>query len=220
MVGISAFHDLSHSVRRPSPRRSRPAIHPTPSSPTTTFHSDILHFDYTYDSSFAAMPDVASQSIQSEKDKATGAMKAAISCVTLPLVASDSSNGLRMIMILRMDGACLGTATSATDLGGITTSTLSHSLQRFGDPQMGTVADYQVAGHAASNLSGTVKSEKFGATFYGTASCLLQGADFVCWEFLASDCSKLPDLMANPIQFSGQPAEALIPKSFAQTCKQ
>lgn len=191
----------------------------TPSSPTTTFHSDTLHLDYTYGSSFAAMPAVADQALQSEKDKATGVTKAAMNCITLPLTATDSSNGFRMILIVRMDGVCLGSTTPSSGLGTVTTSALTQSLLRFGDPQVGTSADYQVAGHPASVISGSVKSEKFSATFYGTASCLLQGADVVCWEFLASDCSKLPELMANPIQFNGQPSEALIPEKFAQTCK-
>jgi hypothetical protein len=196
-----------------------PQSTPTPGSPTATFHSDILHLDYTYDSSFAAMPAVADQALQSEKDKATGATKAAISCVSLPLTATDSSNGFRMIMIMRMDGACLGHLTTTSELGAVATSALTESLKRFGDPLMGTSVDYQVAGHPAAVLSGSVKSEKYGATFYGSASCLIQGADTVCWELLASDCSKLPGLMANPIQFNGQPAQALIPERFAQSCK-
>ena len=196
-----------------------PQSTPTPSSPTTTFHNDILHFDYTYSSLLVAAPDVATQSIQSEKDKATGVTKAAISCISLPLTAIDSSNGFRMILIMRMDSACLGQPTSSSELGSLTTSSLTQSLKRFGDPQVGTSVDYQIAGHPAAVLSGSVKSEKYGATSYGTASCLLQGADSVCWEFLATDCSKLPELMANPIKFNGQPAEALIPEKFAQTCK-
>src|ERR1700679_4009170 len=149
----------------------------TPSSPTTTFHSDTLHLDYTYGSSFAAMPAVADQALQSEKDKATGVTKAAMHCITLPLTATDSSNGFRMILIVRMDGVCLGSTTPSSGLGTVTTSALTQSLLRFGDPQVGTSADYQVAGHPASVISGSVKSEKFSATFYGTASCLLQGAD-------------------------------------------
>jgi hypothetical protein len=163
---------------------------PTPSSPTTTFHSDILRLDYTYGSTFAAMP-----------------------------TATDSSNGFRMIIIMRMDGVCLGHLPSTSELGSLTTSALTQSLKRFGDPQMGTSADYQVTGHPASVISGSVKSEQYGQTFYGTSSCLIQGADAVCWEFMASDCSKLPALMANPVQFNGQLAAALIPERFAQTCK-
>ncbi len=124
-----------------------------------------------------------------------------------------------MIMIMRLDAACMGSTTSASDLSGLTSSTLSHSLQRFGDPVVGTAGDYQVAGHAASALSGSVKSEKFGATLYATATCLVQGKDTVCWEFLTQDCSKLPALMANPVKFEGQPAEVLIPEKFAPPCK-
>jgi hypothetical protein len=204
------------------PQSTPPATKPAPpatSTPTITFHSDVLHLDYTYSSSLTARPDVADQAIQAEKDKSTGATKVAMSCITLPLVTTDASNGLRMVLIMRMDGACLGHASSASELGTVATSALTQSLLRFGNPQVGSSTSYQVAGHPASVISGSVKSEKYGTTFYGMASCLIQGGDSVCWEILASDCSKLPELMANPVKFDGQPAEALIPEKFAQSCK-
>jgi hypothetical protein len=194
---------------------------PTPATPpaTTNYHSDILRFDYTYSSSFTTETNAADEALKAEKDKSTGVMKAAIDCITLPLTATDSSNGFRMILIMRMDGACLGSTTPPSRLGAVTNSALTQSLKRFGDPQMGAPADYQVIGHPASTLSGSVKSEKYGLIFYGTASCLLQGSDVVCWEFLASDCSQLPALMANPIQFEGQPKAALIPETFTPPCQ-
>jgi hypothetical protein len=192
----------------------------TPSSPTTIFHSDALHLDYTYSSLFKALPAVADQTLQSEKDKASGAVaKAEVSCISLPLTATDSSGGFRMISIMRLDGTCLGRPTSSAELAALATTSLTDSLKRFGDPQIGPAAYFHVADHAAAVLSGSVKSDKYGATFYGTASCLIQGNDAVCWEFMASKCSALPELMAYPIQFDGQPAEPLIPAKFAQDCK-
>ncbi len=192
----------------------------TPSSPTTTFHSDALHLDYAYATSFTTMPAVADQALQSEKDKASGAVaKAEVSCISLPLTATDSNSGFRMISIMRLDGTCLGRPTTSSELAALTTSSLTQSLKRFGDPQIGTAAYFHVADHSAAVLSGSVKSEKYGTTFYGTATCLLQGNDAVCWEFLASNCSALPELMAYPIQFDGQPAQPLIPAKFAQVCK-
>jgi hypothetical protein len=192
----------------------------TPSSPTTTFHSDALHLDYTYATSFTTMPAVADQALQSEKDKASGAVaKAEVSCISLPLTATDSNSGFRMISIMRLDGTCLGRPTPSAELAALAASSLTQSLKRFGDPQIGTAAYFHVADHSAAVLSGSVKSEKYGTTFYGTATCLLQGNDAVCWEFLASNCSALPELMAYPIQFDGQPAQPLIPAKFAQVCK-
>ena len=192
----------------------------TPSSPTTTFHSDALHLDYTYATSFTTMPAVADQALQSEKDKATGAVpKAAVSCISLPLTATDSSSGFRMISIMRLDGTCLGRPTTSAELAALATTSLTDSLKRFGDPQVGAATYFQVANHSAAVLSGSVISQKYGTTFYGTATCLLQGGDAVCWEFLASKCSALPELMAYPIQFDGQPAQPLIPAKFAQACK-
>jgi hypothetical protein len=192
----------------------------TPSSPTATFHSDALHLDYTYSSVFKPMPAVADQAIQSEKDKATGAVhKAEVSCISLPLTATDSSNGFRMISIMRLDGTCLGRPTTSAELAALATSTLTDSLKRFGDPQTGAAAYFQLADHSAAVLSGSVVSDKYAATFYATATCLLQGPDAVCWEFLASKCSALPELIAYPIAFDGQPAQPLIPAKFAQACK-
>ncbi|HSY37041.1 MAG TPA: hypothetical protein VK814_14895 [Acidobacteriaceae bacterium] len=191
-----------------------------PTSPTTTFHSDALHLDYTYAAAFTTLPTVADQALQSEKDKASGAVaKATVSCISLPLTATDSRSGFRMISIMRLDGTCLGRATTSAELAALATSSLTDSLKRFGDPQIGTAAYFHLADHPAAVLSGSVTSEKYGATFYGTATCLIQGNDAVCWEFLASKCSALPELLAYPIAFDGQPAQPLIPAKFAQACK-
>ena len=192
----------------------------TPGSPSATFHSAARHLDYTYSSAFKPLPAVADQALQSEKDKATGAVpKAAVSCISLPLTATDASSGFRMISIMRLDGTCLGRPTTSAELAALATTSLTDSLKRFGDPQTGTAAYFQLADHPAAVLSGSVVSGKYGTTFYGTATCLPQGADAVCWEFLASKCSALPELIAYPIQFDGQPAQPLIPAKFAQACK-
>ena len=191
----------------------------TPSSPTATFHSDALHLDYTYSSAFKTMPSISDEAIQSEKDKATGAVsKATVSCISLPLVATDSSSGFRMISIMRLDGTCLGRPTTSAELGALATSSLTDSLKRFGDPQTGSPTYFQVADHSAAVISGSVVSPKYGTTFYATASCLIQGSDAVCWEFMASKCSALPELIAYPIHFDNQPAQPLIPAKFAQAC--
>lgn len=188
-------------------------------APTTTFHSDALHLDYTYPSSIATIQGIAESAIKEEKDSATGVVKAAVGCVTLPLTAVESNNGLRMAMIMRMDETCLGTTTSANQLNFVTSSALGGSLKRFGEPVMGTPTSYQIAAHDAATVSGVVQSEKYGATFYAIASCIIQGNNVVCWELITSDCSKLPEMMAYPVKFEGAPAEALIPAKFAPTCK-
>ena len=191
----------------------------TPSSPTTTFRSDALNLTYTYPSTFKPLPAAADNALQSEKDKATGAVaKAAVSCISLPLTATDSTSGFRMISIMRLDGTCLGRPTTPAELSTLATTTLTDSLKRFGDPQLSTAASYQPADHPAAVLSGSVVSARYGTTFYGTATCLLQGQDAVCWEFLASKCSALPDLISYPIQFDGQSPQPLIPAKFAQAC--
>jgi hypothetical protein len=196
---------------------------PSPVPPPTTaassiFHSDILHFDYTYSSSLTAAPSAGDNAIKAEKDKAIGAEKSAINCITLPFTAIDTTVGLRMVLIMRMDGVCLGKVTAPSGLGAVTLSALTESLKRFGTPQLSMPTDYQIASHSASALFGSVKSEKYGVTFHSTAACLLQGSDVVCWELLSSDCAKVPELMSYPIKFEGHPAEALIPAKFAPPC--
>jgi hypothetical protein len=190
---------------------------PPPPPSNITFHSDVLHLDYTYPKSFQTMATAADAAVKEERDKATGATKAAMGCITLPLIAADSASGIRMVLIMRMDGDCLGATIS--DLGAVATSGLTESLKRFGDPQVGKPSDYKVAGRAASTIFGTVKSETYGATFYGATSCLTQGKDIVCWELLSSDCTQLPDLMNYPVRFDGETAEPVIPTSFAPACK-
>jgi|HubBroStandDraft_1064217.scaffolds.fasta_scaffold424437_1 hypothetical protein len=219
MTDLVSFLALLLAAALPQQTATSTTSPPPSSSSTTTYHSDVLHFDYAYNSSLVAAPSAGDDAIKAEKDKATGTQKTAIGCITLPLTAIDSSTGLRMVLIMRMDGVCLGATTPASGLGAVTSSALTESLARFGAPQMGTTVDYQVAGHSASNLSGSVKSEKYGVTFYASASCLLLGSDVVCWELLASDCAQLPEMMNYPVSFDGKGAEPLIPAKLAPVCK-
>ena len=125
-----------------------------------------------------------------------------------------------MVSIMRLDGACLGRPTTSAEL-----STLGHhhphrlAQALWRSPTRYRAAYYQLANHSAAVLSGSVVSARYAATFYGAATCLIQGNDAVCFEFLTSKCTALPDLMNNPIAFDAQPAEPLIPARFAQPCQ-
>ena len=186
---------------------------------TTTFHSDTLHLDYTYNSAMIAMPvDEMAAAVQTEKDKTSGALKATISCITVPLTAVDQEGGIRMVVMIRTDATCLGQSITSGQLPSIATSALTQSLARFGTPQVGTADAYKVGGHDAAALAGSVKSEKYGITFYGVATCTIQGTDGVCWEMISNECSRLPAMMKSPVKFEGQPPDALIPEKFAPAC--
>ena len=213
LILAAAFSNQA-GTSAPPPSQSQP------DAATTTFHSDVLHFDYTYSKALIPMaPSETADAIQAAKNEVTGVAKAAIDCVTDPLAATDSKGGVRVLVILRLNGTCLGAAPPASILGTTVTSTLSQSLSKFGTPQMGASADYQVAGHSASAVSGTVKSDQLNVTFFGSASCLLHGSDVVCWEFIASDCARVPEMMKYPVAFEGKDPEAVIPAKFAQACK-
>ena len=190
-----------------------------PPPATTTFHSDTLHLDYTYPKSLESLASTADEAMKEEQNNETGALKAAVSCITLPLMAADSTGGMRMVLIMRLDGVCLGTTTPVSDLGAVATSGLTESLKRFGDLQVGKPTTYEVMGHSASAIFGTVKSVSYGMTFYGGTSCLLQGKDVLCWEFVVSDCAQLSPLMSYPAQFDGKTAEPLIPANLAPACE-
>lgn len=190
---------------------------PAAASGTTTFHSDALQLDYTYPKAFVTTASVADQAVQSERDKTTGVANAAANCLSFPLAAIDS-DGFRIIGIMRMDGGCLGMSMAASSLDGAATSALTQSLQRFGAPSINSAADYQLGGHDASAITGTVTSEKDHLTFYAASSCLVQGKDLVCFELLASDCAQLRRMMRFPVRLDGKAAEALIPAKFALRC--
>ena len=202
-----------------APAPQTPAVKPPAPSATTTFHSDILHLDYTYDSALIAAPDVSASSLQGVRNETSGKARQAVDCISMPLTAVNTTNGIRMLLIMRFDSACLASMKLSSNPTKAVTSSFAGSLGRFGDPEVVQAEDYTVAGRSASATSGSVVSAKYGTTVYGAATCLMQGADIVCWEFISNDCSALPALMSAPVKFEDQPAEPLIPNRFAPTCK-
>lgn len=187
---------------------------------TTTDHSEPLHFDYTYDSALVTMGDVAQDALKSATDESTGVKKAAVACVTLPVTAVDSANGLRMAMIMRMDSKCLGIEIKPEQVSDLAKSSLSEAMHRMGgEPTMGEPNTYELGGHKAAAISATVDSDKYKTTFYGMASCSIQGSDSVCWEFVTTDCSKLAAMIAAPVKFEGKEPQAVIPAAFAIACR-
>jgi hypothetical protein len=154
---------------------------------TTTYHSDSLHLDYNYPTSFTnTAAAVVDQAMEEEKDKAQGVIKAAIGCISVPVTALDVSKGFRMIFLMRMDGQCLGAETSPEALPGVTNSFLSGSLKKFGEPTIGSPSNYEIAGHKAAVITGSVPSKQLGKPLYAAAVCVISAKDVACWQFLTA----------------------------------
>lgn len=194
------------------------ATQPLAKSPTTTYTDSALHYSYTYASVLVNDPAMAKAALEEEKSKSTGVKRAATECVSSPLVAMDTNDHLHMALIVRIDFDCMGIPVPPTP-EGVALSTLKESLSRFGTPTMDAAVAYKIADSPAEALSGSVVSEKYGATFYGSAACTLIGNSVVCWEFVANECSALPALQASPVTLEGKPATAVIPEKTLAACK-
>lgn len=202
------------------PQATTPVPPATAQAKTATFHSDPLQFDYIYDSSLVTQAKAGDDAIKTEQNNSTGATKAAMSCLSLPLTAMNTADGLRMVLIMRMDTKCMGQTVKPESLSVIATSAFSESLHRLGaEPVLSTASSYLVGGNSAAVLSGSVDSKQAGSMVYGIASCALINGDVACWELLSTTCSSLPVMMSYPVAFKGQNPVALIPSKFAPACK-
>jgi hypothetical protein len=202
------------------PSAQQPAAKAPASAPATTTYIDHdLHFTYSYASSLVADPETAKAAIEAEKKDSTGVKRAAADCVSTPLMAMDTNEGLRMDILIRMDLTCLGEEIKTDELGPAVGSILKESLARFGTPTLADPASYTLASSPAAAVSGSVASEKYGLTFYGSATCTLAGKNVLCWEFVSNDCAALAPMMAYPVTFDGKPATAVIPEKTILPCK-
>ena len=184
----------------------------TPAPATRTFHSADGHFDYTYPANLAVDDKIMTDALKGEKDKAEGDVKkAAIGCITTPLTAMDESNGFQMVVVIRLDGTCLGADLTGDTLPALITPMMTESLTRIGTPTVGKSANYTVSGNSAIALSGTAAVKDSDTIVYGAVTCLSTGKDALCWEFLSDKCATVSSLAAYPIKFEGKEPEALIP---------
>jgi hypothetical protein len=187
-------------------------------TPTTTYHSEAMNLEFAYPSSFVnkGADDAAPKK---ESGKGTVGKK---SCISLPITAMDMRNGFNMIFLKRSDGACLGRDITATERSHAVVSFLNNLLEQFGRPDMKPSADYDIASHMASAVSGAVKLEHVkpaGTVIYGSGSCVATGKDLACFAFLSSDCKALVALSASTVKFTDSAAVPVIPTSLAPACK-
>jgi hypothetical protein len=188
-----------------------PAPKPAATPDATPFRSEALHLSYIVPSGLRTESAVADQAIKEEQANSTGVQKAAAQCISLPLLAVDTSETFRMVGIMRMDGACLGVPTTAIPLGPIASSALTESLHRFGEGKVLTAVDYKLGDRAASVIRGSVASDKLGTTMYAAVSCVLLDKDIACWEFLATDPAIIDQMAASPVHFYGHEAIPVVP---------
>jgi len=192
---------------------------PADTAKSTIFASEALHLKYTYPSSFQALPGIADSAVKEERGKMQGTERTVAECVSAPFMAMEADTGMRLLLSLRLDGTCLGKDIPLTSVENLSSSALTNSLARFGTPAVDSTSTYTLAGRNAYTVTGTVDSQQYGMTFYGIATCFLQGKDAVCFELLSNKCTNLPDMMSYPIKFDDTPGEALMAAKFAPGCK-
>jgi hypothetical protein len=191
-----------------------------PAERTTRYHSEAMGLDFVYPSGFTNKA-TADSAPTKEQDKATYDKKAAGSCVTFPITAMDMREAFNMIFLKRSDTACLGIETTAADRGIAAVNFLTNLLRQFGKPTVSSSTDYDIGGHMASTVSGSVKvqGDDAGTVIYGAASCLVAGRNVACFAFLSSDCQTLAVISASTVKFTDTDATPVIPAKLSPACK-
>jgi hypothetical protein len=184
-----------------------PAIAVVPQSatlPTTMkFHSDTLHLDYTYPTSFAQR--------DTSKDTSHPCGVSAISAV-------DSKNGFRMIILQDDDGVCLN-KNLAPSLPDRASRLVNGILKRYGTPSILDVTAYLIGTHHAVTTNGFVFDPAAGRTHYVAVSCQIIDKHAACWSLVTTSCSALTEMERYPITFAGELPAPLIPESLKPECK-
>jgi hypothetical protein len=184
---------------------------PAPNAATKSYHSDAMSFDFAYPATFNP---------PKGEDQDTSSPDA--SCATVPLGLMDMKTSFNMIFLKQFDDACLKKKDApASGLVVTATSFLTDTLGHFGKPVMSSNANYYVAGHTASAVSGVVKTspENGNTTIYGAVSCVSTGSGIACFQFLSNECPNLALLSASTVKFAGTVASPIIPAGIGTPCK-
>lgn len=173
-----------------------------PAGPTTRYHDDSMNFDFVYPSSFTT-DDVP----RKEQGKGRGAEKADPGCVSDPVAVMDMRTGFNMIFLKRYDQACLSKEITAAGLGTAAANVLTDTLEQFGKPAISSSTDYDITGHSASAVFGSVKVPHASgkSVIYGAASCVISGKNIACFQFLSNDCPTLAVLSPAPSSSQAPP---------------
>lgn len=187
---------------------------PVPVAETKTYHSDALNFDFMYPASFADSRTADHDPPDADSPDA--------SCISVAVELTDMRTGFNLISLKQFDESCLKKKSAPpTALGTAASSFLTDSLSRLGKPVMNSNANYFLAGHNASTVSGMVKLSQAGdgQAIFGAVSCVSSDKGIVCFQFLSNDCPGLTALSASTVKFLGAAASPVIPIGIGTACK-
>ncbi|MFC5863518.1 hypothetical protein ACFPT7_14525 [Acidicapsa dinghuensis] len=171
---------------------------------TTTYHSEEMNFDFTYPATFTANPRKASDT----------------DCVSTPIAVMDMRTSFNMIFLKSYDQSCISPYVVSAGPTAAVSKVLRDMLGQFGKPDMNPSSGYQLSGHNAAVATGSAKAQNANGpnTIYGTATCIVTGDSYACFEFLSNDCANLTALSASPIRFTNNPTTPLIPRKLTYPC--
>ena len=188
-----------------------------------TYRNDALGFSYTYPASLqpsAQLNDALTHGIAG--DPTDPDHDQWVKCFTLPLVAGkglDHPTGgtLGMLVVLRVDHACMGVSTSFDKLGELAQMLLG-VLKGFGRPLTEDAHPYKLDGKEAWFAQGSVAAKALGPdiNLHAASTCALVAGSSVCWLLIDSDHKLMPALVASPVTFDGHAPTPLIPKDLLE----
>lgn len=176
-----------------------------------TYHDDALHFTLTYPATLTPSNAVTQVVEQSKKEMKTDAEKKALGCISTPLMALRETNDFALIMVMRMDLACLNVPPATGILSTLAQTSLRQGLARLGLSTVSAPTSYKLDNHDAVFLRGAVTDEDGKETAHGAAVCSLVEKSAVCWEVVAIDKGNVTSLLASPVGFDGHPPQPLVP---------
>jgi hypothetical protein len=180
-----------------------------------------MNFDFVYPASFAEPKDMTRDVPQKQQGEGSGTEKAGPDCISVPVAVMDMRTGFNMIFIRRYDQACLGKEITAAGLGTAAANFLTDTFEKLGRPVINPGTDYDITGHSASMVSGSVKVPHASgkSVIYGAAGCVISGKNIACFQFLSNDCPTLAVLSASTVKFTDADATPVIPAKLVPACK-
>jgi hypothetical protein len=191
---------------------------PGTAPPTVVYHSEVLNLDFAYPSSFSAPKDGDGEAAGEHRN---ASQKEDAGCSSLPIAVMDMRTEFNMIFVQRLSSGCLSSEITAANLVTVTSSVVNIQLKQFGKPTLGRTADYELAGHVANVVSGsvTVPHARGKNTIYDSTSCVISGKNIACFQFLSNECSKVATLATSTVQFKDSAAVPAVPAQLSIECK-
>ena len=175
-----------------------------------TYQDANLHLSYSYPTVFSDASAMIGPAMQASLNQAPGASPDVVRCISMPFSAMNSSAGIQIVLLVRIDAGCMKKTLKPGDLVQLTQGEVQGLSSSGAHTQFSEPISFTTDGRAAEMIRGTFTLPT-GQPLHSFVACVLLKPDAACWQFLSKTEEALNQMALYPVSLDGGAPQPLIP---------